>query len=473
MVTLVPGQRASQARIDEAAAAMNRFYGNRGYIRNHVRPVITTDPETGLADIMFRVSEGTQATIHQIHIRGNEKTRDEVMRRELAVYPGEKFHQQKVETSENRLRNLDYFERVTSTTDPVDEEEDAYDLTFNVIEKAMGSFLVGAGFSSVDSIVGFAELSHGNFDIRRWPPIGAGQKVRFRVQAGDKRTDVEASFIEPWFLNRQLALGIDLYHRNAAYYSDQYDLQTTGGRVSLSRPLGPFVRGTVHYSLEEFRVHDVKAPVNSSIWRERGTRMKSSAGVEISRDTRDRVYIPTRGNRTSLSLEGSGGPLAGDTDIYSMQLRSSQFFPLPGDHVFNLRGELSTVDAYSGRVPIFDRLFLGGPRTIRAFDFRKVSPRDPLNSNEPDGGLSSWFVTAEYTVPMWEKIRGAVFYDIGEVSSDAFDWTGSDINSGYGIGIRLDLPMFPLQLDYAFPHLTDSFNKGASPRWSFSLGYTF
>jgi outer membrane protein insertion porin family len=474
-VKIQTGALASRTAIDDSASAVNHYYGNRGYIRNDVQPVITTDPATKTASIRFVVREGELAHINEIDIRGSEKTRDEVMRRELAVYPGELFHQGKVETSESRLKNLGYFETVSSSYAPA-AGTNIYDLAFKVKEKAMGSFLIGAGFSSVDSLVGFAELSHGNFDIQRWPPVGDGQKMKVRVQAGTQRNDLEVSFIEPWFMDRKLALGQDLYYRNASYYSDRFDLQTVGSKTSLTKPiLDPFTRGTVSYSLEQFNVDNVTAPTNAVIWEDAGTWLKSTVGASISRDTRDQFFIPTKGNFSSVGVELSGGPFAGDESIYALEAKSSQFWPVLNDHVFNLKGEARTVDSYgdSSRVPIFDRLFLGGPRTIRGFAYRDVSPRDPNDGNEPSGGLSSWYATAEYTVPLWSKIRGAVFYDIGAVSENSFDFFGADINSSYGIGARVDLPMFPLRLDYAIPHIMDKNNEGASGRFSFLLGYSF
>ncbi len=477
---LTTEQTASQQAAQQAADAIQRYYGNRGYLLTAVQPDFSTDPDSGLADLVLRVREGERASIHRINIRGNEVTRDEVIRRELSVYPGEPFNQRDVQTSERRLQNLGFFESVVSEytenteAEPVGEME-PYDLTFNVNEKSMGSFLVGAGFSSVDDLVGFAEVTHGNFDIRRWPPFGDGQKIKVRVQAGTERNDAEVSFIEPWFLGKRLSLGTDLYYRNAGYYSDDFQLRTLGGRLSLGRGLTPFVRGSLSYSLESLRVYDVDAPAGSSLLDEEGTRTKSTLGFSLSRDTRDSFYMASRGNYSSGGLELSGGPLAGDTDIYKLQARSSQYWPVLEDHVFNLKGAVATVDAYGGsdRVPIFDRLFLGGPRTIRAFAYRDVSPRDPVNDDEPDGGLTSWYATAEYTVPLWEQIRAAGFYDIGAVSADSFDFFESDLNSGYGLGVRFDLPMFPLRLDYAFPHLTDENNENAAPRWNFLLGYTF
>ncbi|MFA7257592.1 MAG: outer membrane protein assembly factor BamA [Kiritimatiellales bacterium] len=472
---LQSGEVASQAAIDAAASSVNRYYGNRGYIRNDVQPVVSTDPDAGTASIRFNIHEGEPAHINEIDIRGSEKTRDEVMRRELAVYPGELFNQQKVETSESRLKNLGYFETVSSSYSPA-EGTDTYNLAFKVKEKAMGSFLIGAGFSSVDSLVGFAELSHGNFDIKRWPPVGDGQKMKVRVQAGTQRNDLEISFVEPWFMDRKLAFGVDMYYRTAGYYSDQFDLQTLGSRVSLTKPiLDPFTRGTLSYSLEQFTVDNISATNTSVIWDDEGDHLKSTVGASISRDTRDQFYIPTRGNYSSAGVELSGGPLAGDESIYMLEAKSSQFWQVLDDHVFNLKGEIRTVDSYgsSSRVPIYDRLFLGGPRTIRGFAYRDVSPRDPNDPSEPMGGLSSWYATAEYTVPLWSKVRGAVFYDIGAVSENAFDFFAADINSSYGIGVRIDLPMFPLRLDYAIPQIMDKNNDGAAGRFSFLLGYSF
>ena len=473
-IRLKPANIASRAAIDSAAMTLTRYYGNRGYIRSRVEPVVVKDPASLKADVLFRVNEGALGHINLIDIRGNEKTRDEVIRRELAVAPSELFHQQKVETSERRLKNLGYFETVDSSYIPA-EGTNTYDLTFDVKEKTMGSFLIGAGFSSVDSLVGFAELSHGNFDIKRWPPVGDGQKMKVRVQAGSERNDLEVSFVEPWFRDRKLALGVDLYQRNAGYYSDFYQLLTLGGRISLSKPLSPFTRGTLSYSLENFDVYDVSTNAPTEIAAEEGVRLKSTVGLSITRDTRDQFFIPTRGNRSSASVEFSGGPLGGDTEIVSFEARSSQFWPLWKDHVLNVKGELRTVEAYGdGDVPIFDRQFLGGPRSIRGFEYRDVSPRSvDADSDEPVGGKSSYFVSAEYLVPLWSKIRGAVFYDLGAVSPEAFNFFDPAINSSYGFGVRFDLPMFPLRLDYAFTHITDEDNKDAAPRWNFMLGYTF
>jgi len=469
-IRLQAGAIASKVDIDAAAAAAGRYYGNRGYIRSYVSTDLETDPETALANVRFEMHEGELAHINRINIRGNEKTRDVVMRREIVVYPKEVFHQQKVETSEHRLQNLGYFDFVRSQYAPA-ETEGEYDLTFNVKEKSMGSFMVGAGFSSVDSIVGFAELSHGNFDVKSWPPIGDGQKLKLRLQLGSERNDLEFSFVEPWFLDRKLSFGVDIYRRNAGFYSDEYDLTTTGARLTLGKPLTPFIRGSVSYSLEQFELIGVDTNAPAFIQAEAMSRIKSAVSASVSRDTRDNFYYPTRGNITSIGTQYAGGPLAGDTATYGFNMRSSHFWPVWKDHVFNLKGAAEVVESHGeDMVPIFDRLFLGGPRTIRAFAYRNVGPQE---DDEPTGGNSSWYMTAEYTVPLWEKVRMAGFYDMGAVSEAAYDFKLSEYSSGYGFGLIFQMPMFPLRIDYAWPLMTDDFNEDAQGRWNFQLGYTF
>jgi outer membrane protein insertion porin family len=147
--------------------------------------------------------------------------------------------------------------------------------------------------------------------------------------------------------------------------------------------------------------------------------------------------------------------------------------PLWWDHVLNLRGWASVVETWGDgvRVPIFDRLFLGGARTLRGFDYREVGPKD--ETGEPVGGLSGWMATAEYIVPLAEKFRVAAFYDIGMVYDEAYEFDSSDYNSDVGVGIRFDIPGFPLRLDYAWPLEADEFNDRSSGRFQFTIGYSY
>lgn len=472
-ITLKEGDVASMAAIENAAQAVRDYYGDRGYIRTTVRYELDVNAQGGVADVAFTVTEGKLAYIRNISIRGNSITKDKVIRRELAVYPGGEFSEVRVRTSERRLRNLGYFDYVNSMPEST-PEADQFDLAFEVEERKTGQFMVGAGFSSVDALIGFVELSQGNFDLFGWPRFsGGGQKLRLRSQFGTKRTDYEVSFVEPWFLNRRLSLGVDFFQHESRYFSSEYDQRNTGGSVSLGRPLGVNNRVNLTYGLEEIKVFNVASNASELIRQEEGTRTKSAVTLELVHDTRDSFFVPTRGNRSSISGTLAGGPFAGDTDLYSLQARTSQYWPLWFDHVFNIRGWAAVVEEYgdADRVPIFDRFFLGGARTIRGFRYRDVGPKD--ETGEPIGGRSSFFASAEYTIPIAEKVRLAGFYDTGMVWAEAYEFDMGNLNSSFGFGVRFDFPGFPIQLDYSWPTQTDEFNDRPSGRFSFWLGYTY
>jgi len=471
-IRLGTGDVAALGDAEAGSESIRAFYGNRGYIRTSVRPVYDANAETGMVDIRYEVAEGSVGYINKVNIMGNERTQDKVIRRELVIYPGDKYNRSRVKTSENRLRNLNYFEVVTTSPEPTGEG-DKYDLNVQVKEKPTGQFTAGVGFSSVDSLVGYVELSQGNFNWKTWPPIGAGQKFKIRLQLGTERNDVDISFVEPWFLDRKLSFGVDLFHRESRYFSDAYDQKNNGMRFSLGKPLSRFTRGTLAYTLEQFEVFDVQDSASDAIKGEEGKRLKSGLDFIWSRDTRNRFFNPTRGNKTTITPYFAGGPLGAETDIYGAKIRSTQYWPLIGGTVLNLRGQIEAVDYYgdTDHVPLFDRLFLGGSYTLRGYEYRDVGPKDV--NGEPIGGNSSAYATLEYTVPIWSKVRAAVFYDWGVVNLDSLDFDTSSYNDNWGLGIRLDLPGFPLNLDYAWPITYDEKWHDGKGRFNFLIGHSF
>ncbi len=471
-IRLRPGDVAALSAAEAGSEGIKAFYGNRGYISTGVRPVYDANAETGLVDVRYEVGEGAIGYIDKVNIMGNERTMDKVIRRELVIYPGDKYNRSRVKTSENRLRNLDYFEVVTANTEPTGEG-DQYNLNVQVKEKATGQFSAGVGFSSVDSLVGYIELSQGNFNWRTWPPIGAGQKFKIRLQLGTERNDIDISFVEPWFLDRKLSFGVDLYHHEYRYFSDAYDQKNNGMRYSLGKPLSRFTRGTLAYTIEQFDVFDVEDSASDAIKGEEGKRLKSGVDFTWSRDTRNRFFNPSRGNKTTITPYFAGGPLGGETDTYGGKIRLGQYWEFFGGTVLNLRGQIESVDYFgdSDHVPLFDRLFLGGPNTLRGYEYRDVGPKDV--NGEPIGGNSSLYATLEYTVPIWSKVRGAVFYDWGVANLDSLDFDPSLYNDDWGIGIRLDLPGFPLHLDYAWPMTYDEKWQDGKGRFNFQIGHSF
>lgn len=495
--------------------AVEDFYGSKGHVdvssgtRNLVVNRIP-NTDTGTIDLEFKVDEGQKSYIEKIEIRGNNKTKDKVIRRELAVAPGETFDMVRVKLSQQRLEGLNYFEKVDARPEST-ELPNRKNLVVGVDEKSTGNLTVGAGFSSVDAVVGFAEITQGNFDLFHPPTFtGAGQKFRLRLQMGTRRQDYLISFIEPWFLGKRLALGIDLYYHDWSYQSigNIYDETRGGGRVSLTRALGSeFLIGSISYTLEQIGIdldpgyhgwlyegipgsatgqggrggpagplpgpqaQPIPPNLPEAILEESGYSLASRLGGSLAYDTRNSVQLPNKGQRTELLGEFVGGPLGGDNEYYKLELRSAWYFRgLAPGHVLEVVGRTGTTDSLDeGDVPFYDRFYLGGMYTLRGFRYRRVSPREP-GFNEPIGGDTYWFGSIEYSVPIIERLRFAAFYDIGNVSSDAYDWDFSNYSDNFGFGIRLNLPIGPLRLDYGIPINYQKPNDG-SGQFQFGVGW--
>ena len=396
----------------------------------------------------------------------------------------------KIRRTEKVLQNLGYFETVRSEglrTASGDER----DLVFLVDEKPTGQFMVGAGFSSIDKLSGFMELSQGNFDLRGLPHLtGGGQKVKLTAQVGERRKEYGFSFVEPWFLDKRLALGFDL-DRSEVKYTD-YDLLQQGAGVSLTKGFSRFQRGTIGYRIESSEITDV-ADTNRYVYFDDPSRdyyftdtpksTKSGLRLGWSYDTRDNVIIPTRGTSAGVFLNLWGGPLGADVDYYDTGVNLAEHVPLWWSHVLTFRGKAEVIDSYGDteEIPLADRLFAGGGRTIRGFHYRdvgpKVVPADPGAPNSaryrPVGGQSLAYLKTEYSIPLCKGLRMVTFYDIGNVWQDPYQFDLSEYAAGVGVGLRIDLiPYFPIVIDRAWAVRKDD-GLTDEDAWSFWIGREF
>jgi len=445
-------------------------YGSRGYIDFNAGAQ-TRRAGPGVMDVAFNMDEGVQSYVEKINISGNTRTKDKVLRREIALTPGEVYNTVRVDASKSRLNNLNYFSKVemypSDTLVPGRK-----DLNVLVEEKRTGSFNFGAGFSSIDSLLGFVEITQGNFDMTRWPNFtGGGQKFRIRAQYGVRRKDFIISLTEPYFLDREISLGGELFYREASFVSAVYDEGRYGGVINARKRLSTFTSGRVGYRLENIAIQNVDEAASATIRAEEGSRLKSEISAGLLYDSRDSVFLTRRGLRVDASAFVAGGFLGGNTDIYGFDIEASKWFLLPWDTILTLNGEVAGVSTWADgdRVPIFDRLYLGGANNLRGFNFRDVGPKD--EDGEPIGGNSLWRFTVEFTFPVVDKVRGAFFYDVGAVSALSYDF-GGEINSDFGFGVRLDLPIGPVRIDYGIPLQSDRFND-SSGRFQFNIGYQF
>jgi outer membrane protein insertion porin family len=513
----------SPKQLHDDAKALADAYGTGGYVDTVITPQ-GSPVGPGKVDVHYKIEEGNRSFVQRINIIGNTRTKDKVIRREILVSPGDVFNTVRVDISKKRLENLGYFGKVEAYPEETGIEGHK-DLLVQVEEKRTGSLNFGAGFSTVDNLVGFVELTQGNFDLMNWPSFtGAGQKFRARAQVGTQRKDFLVSLTEPWFLDRRFSLGGQAFYSEATYLSTVYDQRSYGFSVEARKPLFWFVYGTLGYGLSEIEIYNVDSSASADIQNQAGSRVKSQITTSIVLDRRDNPLLTRTGQRISIAPYVAGGFLGGNEQVYGWDAEASQYFHFPGDLILLLNAEAATVDVWNQpekttitalgaiptaippapavteeipSVPIYDRLYLGGSNNLRGFNFRDVSPKD--SNGQAIGGQSLARATVELTFPIVAKTRGAFFYDVGLVNVDAWDFgdhtqeiprspeaiqkalrfglpvtprsTYDNLASDVGFGLRLDLPIGPLRLDYGFP-IQKAGNSGRG-KFNFSVGYQF
>jgi outer membrane protein insertion porin family len=508
---LVPGAIFKPSQFNDDVETMRDMYGARGYLdpQNHGTTIINyshlPNPATGTMDLSFDIQEGEKCYVEKIIIKGNVKTKDRVLRRELAVYPGEVYDMVRVKISQQKLQGLEYFAKVDTQAQDTDVPNHK-DLVIGVEEKSTGNFTIGAGFSTEESIVGTVEVRQGNFDLFNPPTFtGGGQKIELRLSIGLLLQDYDLHFTEPWFLGKRLIFDVDLFHRQNFYNALHGDYNTTsdGGTFALTKALGSqFLKGTVSFTAENvhlsitpnyepydttnysaaggglYNQETYNGPqVSSNILAERGSYFITKFGTSLEYDTRNNFRLPNGGQDTSISAQVAVPP--GDTEFYKFELRSAWFFKgFSTNHTLELAGRGGVVSAWdnSEHVPIFERWTLGGLYSLRGYRYETVGPLDHLG--EALGGDTYWFASAEYTIPLVSIIRYSFFYDIGNVYADPFSLRREPgtqfFNDDVGLGLIIVLPIgggTPLRLDYGVPIVHDA-TATRFGRFQFGFGYS-
>lgn len=472
-MTLQGGDAYSSKKMREDIKTIRSFYGSRGYADAAVTPDID-DAGPNLVNVKYQISEGSRYRVGRVNIQGNTKTKDKVIRREVPLKPGDWFNTVELETTEARLKNLQYFSEVEASGTP---GGNGYrDVDILVEETNTGSIGVGVGFSSIDNIVGFLTLEQSNFDIMNpWRFTGGGQRFAMNIRAGAERSEFGMSLTEPWFLDQKLALGGELFYRQSSYFSDEYEQSNVGGAIFIRKPLTTKSSLKVEYRLEQVGI-DVERGASALFQKEDGDYLRSAVSFNYIYDNRDSTITTRRGEKVDIGLTFAGGLLGGDVDTVTLSAQGAKYWNLRWDSILSINGELAFVDGYSDDPPIFERMFLGGGRTLRGFEFRDIGGvRDPGRSDEVLGGQSLFFASVEYSVPIIEIVRGAVFFDAGWVNEDSWNPAPEDIYSSVGVGLRLKLPVspVPLALDYAVPVTVPDDEADKGGQFNFYLNYEY
>lgn len=479
LLSLVVRQRKGTifvpSKLDKDVENLEDFYGRGGYLDTRVRLNRKPNLQTGDIDVEYAVTESEKFQVESVNIEGNTKTKSIVILRELVLGPGDIFDSVRMKISKIRLENTRFFEDVNVTPESTNIPG-RRNLRVAVKEARTGNLTFGAGFSSLERAVIFAEVTQSNFDLfnRKSFFQGDGQKFRLRLQLGSESSEVVLAFEEPWLFERELALGFQLFRTSSDYQSAYYEEIRTGGQVYLRKRLFGLVEGTGTYTYEVVDIANVDPTAPVIIQSLAGKTAISKVGFSLLRDTRDKIINTTSGNRMELITEVAGGPFAGDADYYRLEFRGSQFYPVFEfqEQVLAILARAGVVDNFgdSTDVPFYDKYFLGGPQTLRGFEYREVGPKNSFG--EPIGGKTYGFFSAEYSFDVVKPIRFAIFYDAGFANVDAYDFAPTEFNDNFGFGLRLFVAGAPLSLDFGIPLTTDRYNKKGS-QFNFNFGTRF
>lgn len=446
------------------------------YLRITPRTVFAMTP--GEVEVVFDIAEGKPFRVGEILPRGNSRTQDKVVLRELRLAPGDVFDSGAVLDAEERLRGSPYFSAASIT--PIGDADGIRDLVVEVTEGQTAFFQVGAGINSNGGLGGNLTFTQRNFDIANWPDswddlvegralVGAGQSFRASIEPGTEVSNASLHWVEPWLFDQPYSLLLEGYLRTRNY--DEYDQRSIGSRVSVTRRFRDVWSATLSLRMELVDITAIDDPPARSlqILAERGDHPMGSVTASVRRNTVNRGMVAHTGSNIGFSWE-SGGLLFGDYQYQKLILTADQYFTLHQDLldrrvVLALRGSAGYLfdDA-----PFFERFYGGGIGSVRGFSFRGISPRDGPQ-DDPVGGDFLLLASAEVSFPLYaESLRGVVFVDAGTVESNV------EINTmrvAAGGGIRMVIPFLgqvPIAVDFAWPLVEDE--KDETQMISFSLG---
>jgi outer membrane protein insertion porin family len=434
---------------------------DEGYAIADVNPKVNIREKEQLVDIDFQLKKGELVYINRINITGNAVTRDKVIRRQLEVFEGNLYSSSKLKNSYGNLNRLRYFEEVDFQTEK-NPDKNEMDINIRVKEKNTGMFMVGAGYSATEQAIIMAQIVQQNF-------LGYGQILSLKASLGSTTNNYELSFTEPWLLDLPLWSQVTIWKYKRDY--DSYSLNTEGAGFTLGYPIWEKISAYAGYNFTINNIENINYDTATSyIVDQAGQRIASSVTLSLGRDTTDDNMFPTKGTKTSISVQHAGTPLGGDTKFTKYSAGATAYYPLFWDMVFGAKGRIGYLqnnDDSDSRIPINERYVLGGINSLRGL--RYVGIRNS-GSSDVLGGTSMLVFNFELVFPFIKDagMKGVVFFDAGNT------WNGGyyldDLRQTVGLGLRWYSPIGPLRIEYGYVLNRKGLNDDAIGRWEFTIG---
>ncbi|MGH7410544.1 MAG: outer membrane protein assembly factor BamA [Candidatus Methylomirabilis sp.] len=418
-------------------------YSERGYLFADVAPIINTDRAIHIVDVGLEISEGKQVFVERIEISGNTKTRDKVIRRDIGLIEGDLYNSRLLARSRQNLTNLGYFEDVKIDTRR-GTAEDRVDIDVTVKEKPTGSFAIGAGFSSIDGILGAGSISQNNF-------LGLGQRVSFSGQLGSNANRFVLRFQDPHIFDTETSLDLSLFNQRLLFQDfTGYDQDSMGGSLTLGRRLYKELFGSIAYKYEQVDIFNVIPELVDNSLIVEGTTTTGSLGFSLSLDLRDNRRDPTRGFVGTASYQLAAKYFGGENEFNKVTLDVGYYYPLFWRFVGHIRGYLNIVEPFGDKdIPTQERIYLGGTNTVRGFETYHLSPVDA--DGDRIGGNKAVFFNFELLFPIYEAlgVKGLLFMDAGQVWLEE-ESMSLDLRPTAGGGLRVATPFGLVRVEYGF-----------------------
>jgi outer membrane protein insertion porin family len=460
-------------QIEKSISKMTTALGDRQYAFATVTPNPDRHKDSLTVDLNYTVKQGERVYVGRIDINGNTNTVDKVIRREMQLAEGDPFNATALHKSEQRLKDLGFFSEVKVT--PIDgSQPDRADVKVDVKEKSTGEVMIGAGYSSTDGPLGDFSISQHNF-------MGEGQDARLGATISGRTKQVDTSFTEPYFLDRDLSAGVDLFASETNNQDlSSYDVNSAGTTFRLGYPITDEIRQKLNYSFHGDSILNVPSTASPYIIDQAGTTTTSSVGQTLTYDTRDSKLDPTLGFLTHLDTDFAG--VGGSREWFRVKAGGTQYYPVADKWVVSATAEAGQIWGLNGPTRINERFFLGGD-TLRGFEYAGIGPRD-LTSAYTDalGGTQFARGSADLAMPTPLPpefgLKAHLFTDAGILGrSDetpiAGDLIANDesLHLSAGVGITWDSPFGPIRLDFAEPILYKSYDKIEHIHFSFGTKF--